>query len=124
MEQERSARGWVLALALVAVAMIGGAVVLARIVGEPVGAVRLIDIPDGTAARLAAGEDVQIVPADLQLRLRDTLVVVNHDSVTHTVGPYRVASGQTLETEMSKAATLEGYCSLHPSGSITIEIGK
>lgn len=123
MEAERSGRRWLIGITSLAVAMVLGTVLLARIVGQPEGAVRLIDIPDGTAARLAAGEDVQIVPDDLQLRLRDTLVVVNHDSVTHSIGPYRVAAGQTLETELSKAATMEASCSLHPSGSITIQIG-
>lgn len=110
-------------LLVAAVIMVGGTIGLARIVGEPAGEVRLIDIPDGTAARLAAGEDVDIVPENLNLRLRDTLVLVNHDSVTHSIGPYRVAAGQRLETEMSKAATMEASCSLHPSGSITLEIG-
>ena len=83
---------------------------------------RLVVIPAGTADRIAAGERVELLPADLRFRLRDTLVVVNNDTTTHQVGPFSVGAGQRLEKRFSEAATLQGSCSLHPSGSITIEI--
>ena len=79
-------------------------------------------IPAGTADRIAAGERVELLPADLRFRLRDTLVVVNDDTITHQVGPFSVGAGQRLEKRFAEAATLQGSCSLHPSGSITIEI--
>jgi len=105
-----------------AVLLVALTVGLARVVGQRPGEERLVVIPAGTAARIAAGERVELLPADLRFRLRDTLVVVNDDDTTHQVGPFTVASGQRLEKRFSEAATLEGSCSLHPSGSITIEI--
>jgi hypothetical protein len=121
-EEEHHRRRVALLFLLAGVLMVVGAVGLTRIVGQPEGAERRVVIPVGTADRLDRGEDVEIIPADLRLRLRDRLVVVNEDVVAHQVGPYRVASGQTLQTRLSEAATVEGFCSLHPSGRITIEI--
>jgi hypothetical protein len=79
-------------------------------------------IPDGTAARLAAGEDVNVMPADLNLRLDDRLVVINNDRAMHRVGPFTVAPGDRLERRFVEAATITGFCSLHPNGEINIDI--
>jgi archaeosine-15-forming tRNA-guanine transglycosylase len=122
MEGQRAGRRAAWLFLLTGVVMVLGAIGLARLVGEAEGVERRIVIPAGTAQQLAAGEDVEIVPADLHLRLRDRLVVVNEDAVAHQVGPYRVAAGETLQTRLSQAATVEGFCSLHASGRISIDI--
>ena len=121
-ETERAPRRVLAGFAALAVLMVVFTVGLARLVGQPAGEERVVVIPQGTAERIAAGERVELLPADLRFRLRDTLVVVNDDDTTHQVGPFTVAAGQRLEKRFSEAATLEGSCSLHPSGSITIEI--
>ncbi len=95
---------------------------LSRLVEPPAGVERVVVIPAGTAQRLAAGEDVALLPDDLSFRLRDRLVVVNDDRSSHQVGPFVVAPGQRLEKRFSEAATLDGFCSLHTTGRITIEI--
>lgn len=83
---------------------------------------RVVVIPAGTAARVAAGEQVDLIPADLTFKLDDRLVVVNQDSATHRIGPFTVAPGQRLEERLSKAASFTGFCSLHPSGNVDIRI--
>jgi hypothetical protein len=95
---------------------------LSHVVGRPKPVERVIVIPHGTAERLAAGEDVELIPDDLRFRLRDRLVMVNHDVTTHRVGPFTVAPGERLEKRLSEAATIEGFCSLHASGRVTIEV--
>jgi plastocyanin len=82
----------------------------------------IVEVPAGTAARLEAGEPVQLLPRTLQVAVGDRLRVVNHDDVTHEVGPYTVLPGQTLEQTFTSPGTLEGLCTLHPSGAITIEV--
>ena len=124
MANERSPR---VALALLAVAglvVVIASVGFSRLVQRPEGLERLVVIPAGTAERLAAGEDVALLPDDLRFRLRDRLVVVNDDLSSHQVGPFVVAPGQRLEKRFSEAATLDGFCSLHATGRITIEITK
>lgn len=108
--------------AAVAALLVFSSVGLSQLIGQPEGVERVIVIPEGTAQRLAAGDDVALIPPDLHFRLRDRLVVVNNDNTDHQVGPFTVLPGQRLEKRFSEAATLDGFCSLHPSGRITIEI--
>jgi hypothetical protein len=79
-------------------------------------------IPAGTADRVAAGEEVTILPNDLRMRQRDLLVLINEDSSTHQVASILIGSGERVETRFSKATSVSGYCSLHPSGQITISV--
>ncbi|MFN0030457.1 MAG: hypothetical protein ACKV2O_25160 [Acidimicrobiales bacterium] len=114
-------RVW-LGFGVAAMAAVVLTVAASRVMGAGDGNERIVVIPDGTAARLAAGEQVNIIPAALQLRLDDRLVVINQDSVLHQVGPFTVAPGGRLERRFAEAATLTGFCSLHPSGEVNINI--
>ncbi len=97
---------------------------ISRVVDQPDGIDLVIDIPAGTALRVAAGEDVALLPADLRLGLRDRLVVVNHDDRTHRVGPLTVAPGERVTRRFAEAVSLSGYCSLHTSDRIDIEVAS
>lgn len=99
-------------------------VVVARFVDQPPGETYTIDIPPGTAERLAAGEEVEVIPDELDFTLRDVLIIVNRDSVAHTIGPFEVGPGEQSEHSFNEAAAISAYCSLHPSGSISISIGE
>lgn len=99
-------------------------VVVSRFVDQPPGQTHTIDIPHGTAERLAAGEDVEIIPDELDFTLRDVLVIENRDSVAHTIGPFEIGPGERSEHSFGEAAAFSSYCSLHPSGTISISIGE
>ncbi|MDJ0769057.1 MAG: hypothetical protein QNJ12_09695 [Ilumatobacter sp.] len=79
-------------------------------------------IPLGTADRMANGEPVQIVPAELTVRVGDAIRIVNDDSEDHVVGVFFVASGETLTQRFNSAGVLEGECSVHESGSFTLRV--
>jgi len=81
-----------------------------------------VEVATGTAERLAAGEPVELLPRTLEVQVGDRLEIVNHDTVTHEVGPYVVAPGQTLRQTFTTAGVLEGACTLHPSGAIRIVV--
>ena len=109
---------------LVAVAAgIGALVLLVAIVLPGLGSETIVvEVEPGTAQRLDAGEDVELLPRTLEVSVGDRLEITNHDDVTHEVGPYTVAAGQTLRQTFTSVGTLEGACTLHPSGAITIVI--
>ncbi len=109
--------------AIVATAMVVGSVTLSRVVGQPEPEQHVITIPEGTAMRLSLGRDVDIIPANLDFRLRDQLTVINEDSTAHQIGPFVIPAGDRLDTRFAEAATVEGFCSLHSSGRITINVG-
>lgn len=79
-------------------------------------------IPLGTAGRIAAGEQIEIVPAELVVTVGDALRIVNEDSTDHIVGVFFVAAGETLTQRFNSAAVLEGECSVHPSGAFTLRV--
>jgi hypothetical protein len=79
-------------------------------------------IPPGTAGRIAAGDDVEIVPAELVVKVGDAIRIVNDDTEDHIVGVFFVAAGETLTQRFKSAAVLEGECSVHPSGAFTLRV--
>ena len=79
-------------------------------------------IPAGTADRIAAGEAIEIVPAELVVEVGESVRIVNEDSEDHVVGVFFVAAGETLTQRFNNVAVLEGECSVHPSGAFTLRV--
>lgn len=79
-------------------------------------------IPLGTADRIAAGEQIDIVPAELVVEVGDALRIVNADASDHVVGVFFVAAGETLTQRFNSEAVLEGECSVHSSGGFTLRV--
>jgi hypothetical protein len=77
-------------------------------------------VPAGTQDRLDAGETVDVMPARIELRVGDTLLMRNEDDVDQAVGPYFVSAGGELSLTYSVAGRYEGYCPL--SGTDGYEI--
>jgi plastocyanin len=71
-----------------------------------------IVVPAGTQDRLAAGEEVVVMPARLELRVGDTLFIRNEDDVVQSVGPYSVQPGGEMQLTYGAPGTYEGYCPL------------
>jgi len=95
------------ATVLVALAGCGGG-------GEPRGPEIVIDVPRGAAARVARGEDPQLVPDRIEAQVGDTLRLVNRDTRSHMIGPFLVGPGQRVESRLARAGEFEGECTLHP----------
>jgi hypothetical protein len=79
-------------------------------------------IPLGTGARLDAGERIEIIPADLEVRVGEVLRIINEDDRGHVIGAFYVASGETLRQRFASPGVLSGDCSVHPSGSFTLTV--
>lgn len=118
-----SARGrTALTLLAAGVVMVVGTVLVANLVGAPPSTDHEIVIPAGTATRLAAGEEVILFPADLDVKLRDRLIVVNDDDVDHRIGPFTIDAGARLVTKFAEVMTVNGFCSLHAGGEVNITV--
>lgn len=79
----------------------------------PAGRTITIAVPNGTAARIARGERVAVVPLRLDARVGDRLALVNHDTRTHSLGPFLVSPGQRMTTTLARAGTYKGTCTAH-----------
>jgi plastocyanin len=79
-------------------------------------------IPPGTAGRIDAGEEIEIVPDELVVKVGEAIRIVNNDSADHIVGVFFVASGETLTQRFNSEGVFSGECSVHPSGSFTLRV--
>lgn len=86
----------------------------------------LVRIPPGTAARLAAGEEFEVFPQRIELKLseHDTLVIRNDDSEALTVGPYRIEPGQRFVQHYEGPGTFDLICSLHGAEGLRIVVTR
>ena len=81
-----------------------------------------LDIPAGTAAAIARGEQPDVIPSTLLLRRGDTLAIRNEDVVVHRVGLMSIAPDHTERITVD-AAMLDGpalLCTIHPSGALSV----
>ena len=108
--------------ALIAFAL---AVVLAASTGacgssEQPGRVVEVVVPAGTMDKLNAGENVDVMPRRLELRVGDTLLIRNDDKWPHDVGPYRVGANTKLQLKYQAPGEFEGECPLSEDGRYEI----
>lgn len=80
-----------------------------------------LNIQPGASALIAAGGNPLDLPATWNLVSGDQLVIINHDSVAHSLGSWTVAAGGRLETVL-RPNIGPLLCTLHPSGSIVLDV--
>ena len=79
-------------------------------------------IPAGTADRVAAGQAPPSIPANMNFVIGDTLVVVNHDTVDHQLGPLWVPSGTSASMYLTSEENFALECSFQPSKYLGIQV--
>ncbi len=91
-----------------------------------------LDIPPGTAVRIAAGAASAGLPDSLTVRVGDTLVVQNNDTAPHYLAGQWIPAGTSARIPVSPAffdpgterrglnATSALVCSFHPGGALAV----
>lgn len=79
-------------------------------------------IPFGTGRRLAGGEQIEIVPRVLNVKVGDTIRIRNQDAYETEVGIFHVAPGETVTMKFRTPGKLVGACDVHPSGEFIIDV--
>ena len=81
-------------------------------------------IPKGTWARRHAGENLDVIPAEIDLTIgaKDVLVMRNQDDVPQLFGPVLIMPGQSFQLPFRRASTYLFACPLHTSGLLTIVV--
>ena len=131
-----SAKQWLALLLIVPVVIVGGMLIrhALQVDDSPSQRIQIEDaagvsefehdyvIPPGTASRIAAGQVVEIVPAELVVHVGESIRITNNDSEDHIVGAFFVAAGEVLTQRFKSVGTLEGACTVHPSGSFLLRV--
>ncbi len=81
-------------------------------------------IPFGTGRRLDGGEEIEIVPAELNVEVGESIRIVNEDVRGAAVGIFWVPAERTVAMEFTTPGTLTGECDVHPSGVFTINVAE
>lgn len=79
-------------------------------------------IPVGAGLALDAGTPLSILPGELEVRVGETIKIVNEDDRGHNVGPWFVGAGETLRQEFTSQGEFEGSCTVHPSGQLILRV--
>ncbi len=83
-----------------------------------------IVIPAGTSAKIAAGQAVPSLPAELTFIEGDTLVVINQDETSHQLGPVWVPPGKSGSILLSEASQYSYACTFQPNRYQGIDVRK
>jgi hypothetical protein len=120
--QRRLARRMLAGIGLLLLAVLAVSALAAVLHRQEPGVEYRFVIPHGTAERVAAGEAVDILPARIEMRTQDTLVIENRDHEPFSVGGLRVAGEQTMTYRFSKPGSYGGSCQLHAGGTVDIVV--
>ncbi len=81
-------------------------------------------IPLGAGDALDAGEPLEILPAELNVTVGETIRIVNDDDRGHNIGPWFVGPEETLTQQFSSPGEFEGVCTVHPSGQLVLVVSE
>ncbi|MBK9941890.1 MAG: hypothetical protein U0Z44_14095 [Kouleothrix sp.] len=81
-----------------------------------------LDIPAGTADRVAAGEAVPSLPPEMVFVVGDVLVVRNDDLVSHQLGPVWVPPGSSASLALERPDKYSYACSFQPSRYLGLDV--
>lgn len=79
-------------------------------------------IPDGTGERIRGGEDIAILPPELDVKVGEVITITNDDTEGHYVGIFYVGPHEEVRQRFASPGTFVGNCTVHPSGTITLEV--
>lgn len=79
-------------------------------------------IPAGSGDAIDRGESLDVLPAELTVRVGEVIELVNDDDRGHLVGPFFVGRGETMRQRFTDPGTFIGECSVHPSGEIVLSV--
>lgn len=77
-------------------------------------------IPAGAGEALDAGTPLEILPAELEVQVGESIRIVNEDNRGHSVGPFFVGANETLSQRFSSPGEFAGGCTVHPSGEFAL----
>lgn len=81
-----------------------------------------LDIPPGTADRVARGQADPSLPTNMVFVLGDTLLVKNRDLVPHRLGPLFIPAGASASMLLNTAQDYAYSCSFQPSKYIGLSV--
>lgn len=79
-------------------------------------------VPFGTGERMDGGEVAEIMPAELTVKVGESIRIINDDLRDYMIGPFFVMAGQTLAMRFTNPGVIEGVCQVNSEGRFAITV--
>jgi hypothetical protein len=79
-------------------------------------------VPYGTAVQIERGYRVDIMPTSLDVKVGESIRVINKDNTTFAVGPFTVAAGHEVSMRFTNPGVLSGVCAVNAAGRFEIRV--
>ncbi|MDO8363551.1 MAG: hypothetical protein Q7V88_11690 [Actinomycetota bacterium] len=77
-------------------------------------------VPFGTGNRLDSGAVLEIMPARLEVKVGESIRIINDDIRDYMIGPFFVSGGQSVAMQFTRPGVLSGACVINPEGEFEI----
>lgn len=81
-------------------------------------------IPAGSGEAIDRGEPLDLLPAEMHVKVGEVIELVNEDDRGHLVGPFFVGKGEILRQRFTAPGTFVGECTVHPSGQLVLIVDE
>ena len=81
-------------------------------------------IPEGTADKISAGEEIASIPDEMVFILGDELVLINQDNTSHELGPLFVPPKSSASLKLTEADQYAAPCSFRPTKYLGLTVKK
>jgi plastocyanin len=82
------------------------------------------EIPYGTSVKIDQGQQVDLMPQHLDVKVGDSIRIRNKDGRDYMIGPFFVTAGQELAMRFTQPGELSGVCQMNPEGEFLINVTK
>lgn len=79
-------------------------------------------VPFGTGNRLDGGEVIELMPAELNVKVGESIRILNRDTRDYMIGPFFVTAGQSLAMKFTHPGELSGVCVVGAGGEFVINV--
>ena len=80
------------------------------------------EVPYGTSVKIDQGQQVDLMPQKLDVKVGDSIRIRNKDGRDYMIGPFFVTAGQELAMQFTQPGELTGICQMNPEGEFTITV--
>lgn len=81
-------------------------------------------IPAGAGDAIDRGEPLDILPAEMNVKVGEVFELINLDDRGHLVGPFFVGKGETIRQRFTEPGTFIGECTVHPAGQLVLNVSE
>ena len=81
-------------------------------------------VPAGTGLRIDNGEVISLMPSRLEVKVGESIRIINEDDRDYMIGVFFVKAKQSLAMQFTNPGTLSGSCDMSADGEFVIIVSE